>query len=971
MPYVLNDDNTVSAVDVTGSVKTAAINVYSPKFFHKTLLTGKGGTSKGLLNVSNDPKMFKNGYPNSINPAMTFGSHYNKDIKIYDIPCFLITPSMWDYIKQIERPDAASMTLIATKGNDEIYLDMPLHAIQIQEYQVFSQTTGDPMTKKDLSACMQMFLYSVIDKNTTVHNSTKSFAITRTENTFRQKIVHNMFEALQDTAHELEALGYSVNKTAMNDFLQNYSLYVELCKASERWQTNITSYIVDILIKNINRQTLGQPDALWTDVRDSVMDVLSRLEKYSVPLNQYQEMYTEMEKIVSPDILTLICKANLNLRLSNTMSHMNQNRAQLNSYPCKVHIQSKIPYSQEQQKAIESSSPLTLVQSGAGTGKSTVILGRIDHMLANGVDPKDITVLSFTNAAANHISDLKPEIHSMTIASMLHSIYENNYPTHQLSSLSTIINSLDIYFDLNSPTVPSSQKTFIPEFRYVLERLRDNNEYTRANNFIEDHIDEVIDVLDVIQQTSLELESIICYQKMDTLVEPTATQTKHLIIDEVQDNSIAEFIYSLKYTDKHKNSMYIVGDCSQTLFEFRSSNPKALNMLESSGVFETHKLQINYRSNQEILDFANVLLGNIEANQYANIQLKANSLKPVTLKSFKDAVTLQYTKLPNKSVTTIESMIAHAITFDTHSYISDKLNKGEQVCILAPQRSTLNSIEKYLRANYPDKTIASLIPRRQYDSTIFSKFIAKYWNLVKFTPPLHLIEIIEKQLFANLLNLTYKAVNAQKVHDNATKLMDDFKQTHGNTILGWEKQVTMSVMTHDQLLDEVKKLMISFEIQKNNIAQAMLSSKNAEAKNASDVDNANFILSTIHSAKGLEFDNVIVFCQAESKATIEEATKRMYYVAFTRAKKTEFIFAYNTLARPDIQGDYERIIKTLDAAQKKQNNSNGNNSDNALANESISASDADDSTVMMSESVSEDANNLNGNSSDNENDNEG
>ena len=124
-------------------------------------------------------------------------------------------------------------------------------------------------------------------------------------------------------------------------------------------------------------------------------------------------------------------------------------------------VQGKIPYSQEQRAAIESTSPLTLVQSGAGTGKSTVILGRIDHMIANGVDPNDITVLSFTNAAANHITDLKPSVHSMTIASMLHTIYSSNYPTHQLSSLSTIINSLDIYFNPNIIPMTNAQIEFI------------------------------------------------------------------------------------------------------------------------------------------------------------------------------------------------------------------------------------------------------------------------------------------------------------------------------------------------------------------------------------------------------------------------------------------------------------------------------------------------------------------------------
>ena len=779
-----------------------------------------------------------------------------------------------------------------------------------------------------------MFLFSIKDKTTENHTRVTDMSdIVAGSNTYYQQIVHNIFTELRTVESTLTAHGYTVDKTAMNDFVQNYSLYTELCKASKMWQTETSYYVADVLIRNVNdylnHMNSNVPDnSAWTGM-DSVSDVLSRLEKYNVPLDQYQDMYSKIATFLPADVLSAICKSNLNLRLSNTLKHMDDNRANLNSCPCNNHVVSKIPYSKEQKEAIESTSPLTLVQSGAGTGKSTVILGRIDHMIANGVDPNDITVLSFTNAAANHIKDLKPTIHSMTIAFMLHAIYTNNFPSHQLSSLSTIINSLDIYYPDNHP-----DRAFIRDFKYILERLRDNNEYTRANNFIEDNIDIVVDILNTIQQTSLELEGIICYQKMDTLVEPPETQTKHLIIDEVQDNSISEFIYVNKYVDKHNCSMYIVGDCSQTLYEFRSSNPKALNVLESSGVFETHKLQTNYRSNQEILDFANVLLGNIEANQYANIQLKANSLKTVTLQSFKDAVSLMYTRLPSKSTMNVEGMLAHSIMFDVKDYINDKLAKGEQVCILAPQRYTLNILERQLGAAYPDKKIASLIPKRQYDSTIFSKFIAKYWDNIKFTPPLHLIDTIERDIMTNLAGIAFKSSNMQKLHDSAVKLIDDFKTQYASTVLNWENQVLMSVMTQDQMLDEVKKLMISFEIRKNAVAQALLSSKNAEAKKAADVDTADFVISTIHSAKGLEFDNVIVYYQSESESTIDEATKRMYYVAFTRAKKTEFIFAYDTMARPKIQGDYERIIKTLTAKAAKSGNA-GNPDDTQTVDSTI------------------------------------
>ena len=936
MPVVINDDNKVSVVDIQGAQSSINTKIYSPKFFHGSVLTGKGGQSRGLLNESRDPKMYKNGYHTTVNPNLEPGTHYNKDVKIYDIPCYIISPSLWDSIKNFDRPSTAEMTKIATKGSEEIYLTMPLHAIQIEEAQLPGPAGSSvTVTNRDLSACMHMFLFSIKDQTKTTHMNagTLNSLINNSGNTFYRDICYNIFTTLLNVEATLTKAGYTVDRDAMNDFVQNYSLYTELCKAAEKWLTKADYFIADVLVKNINDYTAGAPSYLWTDNRFSVFEVLSRIEKFSVPLDQYQNMYSKMESFLNPDILATICKANLNLRLSNTLQHMNANRAQLEFCPCNNHVQTKIPYSTEQKDAIESTSPLTLVQSGAGTGKSTVILGRIDHMIANGIDPNDITVLSFTNAAANHITDLKPTIHSMTIAAMLHTIYSNNFPTHQLSSLATIINSLSIYFNPDIVQMTQQQEQFIYDFRRILERLQSNNEFTKANNFVEDHLQEVLDTLDVIEQTSLELESIICYQKMDTLVEPPETQTKHLIIDEVQDNSIAEFIYSIKYTDKHQCSMYIVGDCSQTLYEFRASNPKALNVLENSGVFETYKLQTNYRSNQEILDFANVLLGNIEANQYANIQLHANSLKPVTLKSFQEAVQLTYRRMQNKSPNEYDNLYAHSVAIDTREYIQDKLNKGEQVCILAPARRTLSAVREYLEKTYPGKTIASLVPQRQYDNALFSKFIANYWSTITYTPPTDITNTIRREILSKIPYLTYKkGTSAQKITDIAIHMMNDFESEYLSTIQNWQNQVAMSVMTTKQMLDEIQKLMISFEIHRNNVAQALMSSRNAEAKKAEDVENADFVMSTIHSAKGLEFDNVIIYYASESEANIDEATKRMYYVAFTRARKTEFIFAYDTLARPKVQGDYEKIIKDLTAkeqAAKQKNTVKSDDDDNS------------------------------------------
>lgn len=359
----------------------------------------------------------------------------------------------------------------------------------------------------------------------------------------------------------------------------------------------------------------------------------------------------------------------------------------------------------------------------------------------------------------------------------------------------------------------------------------------------------------------------------------------------------------------------VMTDCSQTLYEFRASNPKALNILEGSGVFETHKLQTNYRSNQEILDFANVVLGTIEANQYANIQLRANSLKPVTLQSFQDAVRFSYSRIPNRGKQTFDTTIAHTISIETRQYVQDLLAKGEQIAVLAYKHSILNSVKKHLQNMYPGKKIVEISPSRGNDSTLFSKFIAMFWDNISYTPPLNLLTTIRREIMANINALTaYRSQTVvQKTMAIATDMMDEIEKLYGTTVADWQRQVAMSVMTTEEMLNEVRKLLIGYEIKRNSAAQAVRSAKAAKAKEDLGINDADFILSTVHSAKGLEFDNVIVYY--DNNPNDGEPEKRLYYVAFTRAKHSEFIVAFGEQARPKIQGDYERILKTLQAQQ--------------------------------------------------------
>lgn len=340
------------------------------------------------------------------------------------------------------------------------------------------------------------------------------------------------------------------------------------------------------------------------------------------------------------------------------------------------------------------------------------------------------------------------------------------------------------------------------------------------------------------------------------------------------------------------------------MYEFRASNPRALNVLEGSGVFSTYKLQINYRSKQEILDFANVALQNIEANQYANIQLQANSLTPVTEKSFTDAVNFKYQRLGK--INDLKDALPGLFIRNVKPYLDQKLAAKEQTAFLAFTRQTVKQFEKILTHLYPDKKIVSIMPERMHNTTIFSEFIRKYWDEVNFVQTKNMVPVIANMIVAKL---AYLVRNAEKMLTTVQKLIAQWQTEDGPTIADWQRQVGLGSMTQSTFLDLLKENMLNFEIRNNAIKQALLSQRNEDRKLSGEIETADFILSTIHSAKGLEWDNVVVLYRNESD--LEEDKKRMYYVAFTRAKQSEFILAYDTAASPRIEADYELIVTKL------------------------------------------------------------
>lgn len=888
------------------------VKTYSPLFFSDRM-TGRGKTT-GLLSVNNAPLMTSPDETTLTNHITCNKRHYKQDLTdILAIPINPIHASAWEYMHKltVNADEKKNWFEIGSGPNGKLYLRMVLNAISIEEVtDPNGKGIGIPSTTKKPHFNFMLLFFLEQDAAVMEYEKTFTAALHRQKkNSFLLEFSSNPLADLQGKYFQALSLNYNIDMKNIMTWIADYSLYDTAVETSEFWQEHLHKAL-DQFFQNIAANETDANGKVHVMADIQVRHQIRHIMNYNVPLELYKHIYASISKHFNKDTAKEYFKENLNLLLSDTMNELNQKKTSFPTLPvpnpAPAHPASVQKLSPQQLNAATSTDPLILVQSGAGSGKSTLILARIDYMIACGIDPNDIMVLSFTNAAANHIKDINPRLHSMTIASMIHELYHANYPDQTLSSLDTIINSIDIYYG-NQPVIVNGKEPIERLFKRQLIKLKkmEPNSYTEVNNFIEEHLDEVINILNTIKQTSLELEIILCYLQIDTLKEPAEISSKYLIMDEVQDNSIFEFVYILKYINKNTEPLFLVGDASQTLYEFRASNPRAINILEGSGTFTAYQLTTNYRSNQEILDFANVLLSNIEANQYANIQLRANSLSPVTEASFLEKVNFNYQRYTSKN---FKEALPILIGTEIRPYIEKCLKRGEKVAFLAYARKDVAIMEDALKHHFPNHTAVSLVPEKMFNSTIMSTYIRKFWDNLKFAPASSMVQIIRDDILKKLDLLTFSTPSVEKA---VREMLNNWVSTQQSTISAWTVQVNAGQITSDVYMDLLKENMLQYEINNNAIKQSVLSQRNQLNKDAERIKQADFLLSTIHSAKGLEFDNVVII-HKNSNSMTEEA-KRMYYVAFTRAMKSEYIMSYDSVASPKIEADYNSILQILHA----------------------------------------------------------
>lgn len=579
-----------------------------------------------------------------------------------------------------------------------------------------------------------------------------------------------------------------------------------------------------------------------------------------------------------------------------------------------------------------------LIIAGAGTGKTRTLVYRVARLVELGYDPKSILLLTFTRKAANEMMNraavLLDHRCSKILGGTFHSFanltLRKYYKSLGLDSSFTILDQGDSEDVIN---LIRSQAGFISKEKRFPNKQTLNKVFSLSVNtgksvgdIIEESYPHFLDQLDKImgikkvfaeykrKNNLLDYDDLLVYLKnflhdLSPSAKSLLSTIKFVMVDEYQDTNKLQSEVVLGLTQLNKNIM-VVGDDSQSIYSFRGANFK--NIIDFPKLFpktKIIKLEENYRSVQPILDFTNKIIeGAVEKYEKHLYTRKSGGDLPFIVAASTE--NLQSKFIVDKILELREEGVPLkdiAVLFRS-SYFSFDLE------------IELN------KANIPFQKFGGMKfieTAHIKDVLAFLRIAANPKDIVSWYRVLLLLEGVGPKTAQKILDelatarLTIKAnPDAQtsfRYNDTIAKLFQLLYQLHTKQMLPSEKaQLVVDYYypvfkdKYDDFNKRKKDLDIFLNITENyKSLDSLLSDMAIEPIIDSVIDietpdkeEEYVTLSTIHSAKGLEWHSVFIIHAVEgffpSSRSVEnldtlEEERRLMYVASTRAKQNLFI----------------------------------------------------------------------------------
>lgn len=593
-----------------------------------------------------------------------------------------------------------------------------------------------------------------------------------------------------------------------------------------------------------------------------------------------------------------------------------------------------------------------LVLAGAGSGKTRTITYRVAYLLHGGVRPENILLVTFTNKAARQMTERVEELMgsnarlpwSGTFHHIAYRMLRKYAPLLGYKNNFTILDSEDsrdlFKICIKEEGVDRKERRFpSPRVLQSIVSYARNAELT-MEEVLDEHHPKWIDFVDVFKRIASEyakrkLEAnamdfddllvnlCVLLAKSESVRKKYSEQFQYILVDEYQDTNKVQASIIKHMASAHRNVL-VVGDDAQSIYSFRAADiENILNFEKDYPRAQVFRLETNYRSTPDILDVANEVIARNQ-NQYSKHlkSIRERFTKP-EVHAFADeqeeagAIAERILELRDEGVKLDDMAVVFRAAFHSQALEMELVKRDipyeYRGGVRFFERSHIKDVLAYLRIFHnPDDAVAwsrtlnmqvgigpasaervitevrgrmRMVASETSDAETNIRLrgtqleevgsglsargrvgwndLLQIWGLMEQTDgsPSHLIEAVTESKYAEYLENEYSDYRER---------LQDLEQL----AIFASRQPDLSRFLAESSMQE-------------SFAQAQVAAEGEE-------DEEQLVLSTIHQAKGLEWEAVFVIGLSNGKFPSDrslgsakeiEEERRLFYVAVTRAKK--------------------------------------------------------------------------------------
>lgn len=599
-----------------------------------------------------------------------------------------------------------------------------------------------------------------------------------------------------------------------------------------------------------------------------------------------------------------------------------------------------------QQLAVDTTEGPLLILAGAGSGKTTVLVNRVEHIISSHLaTPWQVLAITFTNKAAGElrerlvsaIGNEANDIWAYTFHSCCSRIlrrfgekigYTNHFTIYDTDDSRRVMKQCQKQLGIEDKLI--NHKSILAEISRAKDSLISPEEYkqTAQNDFRKSKIAECYELYqaqlkksDAMDFDDIIFNTVKLLEENEDVRNLYQTQFKYVMVDEYQDTNHAQYVLTSLLADKYKN-ICVVGDDDQSIYRFRGAT------IENILSFENHykgakviRLEENYRSTQNILDGANAVISHNKNRKGKTLFTRSGSGDKIVYKTvMSESEESQYiideiVKNVNNGMKYSDHAILYRMNAQsrnlevmlTKSGISHRIIGGHRFF----DRKEIKDIVSYLAViNNPSDNVRLQriinVPKRAIGDTMFA-------NVLEIGAGLGMsaFEVCERadefqktsRSASKLMNFTKMIRDFQECIENGMGLNDLLQEVLDVT--KYLDYLQEEPETYEDRVNNIKELSSMFIKYEEESEDANLSEFLEDVALISDIDSYNededaVVLMTLHSAKGLEFPVVFIPGMEEgifpgnqsmfSEEDLEEE-RRLAYVGITRAKKKLYLIS--------------------------------------------------------------------------------